>query len=233
MTNIIEHFGLICKEEELSKITDAIIPNTGVYESKAPYPGYYDYFQKDVKPLYIYLTTKTKYSFEKIIRCSQKIQKHFDCKFYIAWGTIKIYQKKINVIRILGLKNFCQIKMLQEEYVKQGIELKKTSKKEIQTQSIIKLHKLFQISKVDNDMCFDINEQSHAYFYIPKKLSWKEFVEITKKVKYNWKQCMFDAALGYFYTDFKIQEIIRIYNKNIDKKYLQLIKEKYLAEIIR
>ena len=233
MTNIIERFGLISKEEKLSKITDAIIPNTGVYEAKEPYPGYYDYYQKEVKPLYIYLTTKIKYSSEKIIRCTQDIQKHFDCKFSIAWGTIKIYHKKLNVIRILGLDNYGLIKPLQEEYVKHGIELRKTSKKKIQAQSIIKLHKLFQLSKIDNDMYFDVNEQTHAYFYIPKQLTWEQFVAITKKVKYNWNQSMFDAAIGYFYINFKLQNIIRIYNKSMDTKYLQSIKEKYLSEITR
>ncbi|MCK5822493.1 MAG: hypothetical protein KAG95_00715 [Bacteroidales bacterium] len=233
MTKIIEHFGLISKEEKLSKITDAIVPNTGVYEAKAPYPGYYDYFQKEEKPLYIYLTTKTKYSSEKIIRSSYEIQEYLDCKFSIAWGTIKIYHKKYNVIRILGLENYGQIKPLQEEYIKHGIEPRKTSKKKIKAQSIIKLHKLFQLIKIEDDVYFDNIEKFHAYFYIPKELTWEQFLAITKKVKYNWDKSMFDATVGYFYTDFKLQDIIRIYNKNIDKEYLQLIKEKYLSEINR
>ncbi len=233
MTNIIECFGLITKEEELTNITDAIIPNTEVYEANEPFPGYYDCYPKEIKPVYIYLTTQKSYTYEEIIRCTQDIQKSFDCQFSIAWGTITIYNHKLNVIRILGLKNYGLIKSLQEEYVKQGIELKRTSKKKIKAQAIIKLNKLFQLNKIDDDIFIDVNEHAHAYFYIPKHLPWEQFVEITKKVKYNWNQSMFDAAIGYFYINFKLQDIIRIYNKNPDTKYLQLIKEKYLYEITR
>ncbi|RLD61535.1 MAG: hypothetical protein DRJ01_07715 [Bacteroidetes bacterium] len=233
MTCIIEHYGLICKEEKISKLTDSIVRNSCVYEAIKPYPGYYDYFQKEAKPLYIYLITKTKYTTEKIIRSSQKIQENFECKFSVAWGTIKIYYKNINVIRILGLEDYGLIKPLQEEYIKHGIEFKKTSKKKVKAQSIIKIHKLFQLKEIDKNMYFDVNEPSHAYFILPKQISWDKFLVITKKVKYNWDLSMFDAAIGYFYTNYKVQDIIRIYNKGINQEYLQLIKEKYLGEINR
>lgn len=233
MTNIIEKFGLITKEEELINITDAIIPNTEVFEADKPYPGYYDCFPKEIKPLYIYITTKKSYTSEEIIRFSQNIQEHFSCQFSIAWGTITIFNDKLNVIRILGLKNYGLIKILQEEYIKQGIELKKTLRKRTKANAIIKLNKLFQLNKVEEDLFFDINNQSHAYFYIPKQMTWEQFVSITKKVKYNWNQSMFDAAIGYFYTNFKLKSIVRIYNKNINPEYIKSIKGKYLSEINR
>lgn len=125
--NYVIKYGSLLKEESLEIIDDKILPNTLVLEATNPFPGYYEYydgFQKDVKPHYIYLVTDKKYDLEEFTRATQKIMSYFEANFHAAIGHITIYNNVYHVIRIRRLSNYDQVKALQECYISEGIGLK-------------------------------------------------------------------------------------------------------------
>ncbi len=76
-----------------------------------------------------------------------------------------------------------------------------------------------------------MTEKDHGYFIISKQLTWKYFADLTKKVKYNWEQSMFDAAIGHLHVNFGIQDMIRIYNPKMELEYLMNVRKMYLDRL--
>ncbi len=231
--NIIERYGNLIKEESLVTMEDKILPNTFVLEAPEPFPGFYSYYSdapSDSKPLYVYLVLNKQYTIEETTRATQNIKDYFKTNFSAAAGHIDIYNEQFEILRIRHLDSYDQIMDLQACYKDEGIEFKKKPKS-IQGKGIIRLRKFFTLEELGDDMFFDVDEKDHGYFTIPRKLKWKEFEEITKKVKNNWDFSNFDAAVGHFHKNFCICDMIRIYNPKIDREYLEAAKKKYLERI--
>ena len=96
---------------------------------------------------------------------------------------------------------------------------------------ITRLNKFFSLEKIEDDFYFDSVEANHGYFKIPKNISWGDFEQITKQVKYNMDMLQFDASIGFIYDHFKAIDIIRIYAENLDIEKLKQIRSKYIERI--
>jgi hypothetical protein len=230
----IERYGNLLKLENLVTMEDKILPNTFVLEAPEPFPGFFNYYSEipaDSKPLYVYLICNQLYTLENITRATQKIKRYFPTDFSAAAGTITIYNKTHDVIRIRHLDSYDQVHELQACYNDEGIQFKKKPGKKIAAPAVIRLKKFFILDDMGDDLYFDVTEKDHGYFIIPNALKWKHFEEITKRVKYNWDLSHFDAAIGHFHVNFEIKDMIRIYNPNINLEYLSEAKKKYLERI--
>lgn len=230
---ILERYGNLLKEESLITMQDKILPNTFVLEAPEPFPGYFGYYSEipsDAKPLYIYLVLKELYTLEEITRATQNIKKYFNTNFSAAAGIVNIYNKQYHIIRVRHLDTFDQIADLQAGYLDEGLEFKKKPKA-IEGKAIIRLKKFFMLEEIEDGVYFDLDEKDHGYFTIPHKLPWKYFEDVTRKVKHNWEQSAFDAAIGHIHQNFGIRDMIRIYNPNIDRNYLMAIRKLYLDRI--
>ena len=227
-------FGSLLKEETLEIIKDKILPNTVVLEAVNPFPGYYEYYenlQKDIKPYYIYLVTDKKYNLEEFTRATQKIMKSFDAKFHAAIGSITIYNDVYDVIRIRRLNTYDQVRELQEAYSAEGINFEMHKNIQHNSKAMIQLTKFFAVDVLEDGFFTDHIEPNHGYFTIPQKLSWSQFEELTKQVKYNMDMIHFDASLGFIYDHFKAIDMIRIYSEKLDLDLMKKIKSKYLERI--
>ncbi len=232
--NIIERYGNLLKKEQLVVMDDKIMPNTFVLEAPEPFPGFYNYYSespKDTKPLYIYLVIDKLYTLEEVTRARQNIKKYFPSYFHADAGTVTIYNDTHHVIRIRHLDNYDQIKDLQACFIDEGFEFKKKPSRNLSAEALIRLKKFFRLDEVENGIYFDLVEKDHGYISIPKFLKWKEFEEVTRKVKYNWEGSFFDAALGHFHHNFEIEDMIRIYNPKIDLEMLHKAQKKYNEQI--
>jgi hypothetical protein len=231
---IIERYGNLLKAEQLVTMDDKIMPNTFVLEAPEPFPGFYNYYSespKDSKPLYVYLVVSHLYTLEQVTRARQSIKKYFPSYFHADAGTITIYNNTYDIIRIRHLDKYDQIKDLQACFVDEGFEFMKKPSKKIETTGLIRIKKFFRLKKIEEGIYLDEIEKDHGYITIPHYLKWKEFEEVTKKVKYNWEGSFFDAALGHFHNNFEIEDMIRIYNPKINLEMLLEAKKKYLEQV--
>ena len=232
--NYVIKYGSLIKEETLEVIDSKILPNTIVLEATNPFPGYYEYYdglQKDILPHYIYLVTDREYKLEEFTRATQKIMSHFDVKFHAAVGTITIYNDIYYAIRIRRLTSYDQIVALQKDFVNEGILFKTNGSIPHNSKAMIRLNKFFALDEISNGFYLDHIEANHGYFTIPQKLDWKQFEELTKKVKYNMEMLHFDVSLGFIYDNFQARDMIRVYAENMNLDLLKKIKTKYIERI--
>ncbi len=232
--HIIERYGNLLKEEQLVTMNDKIMPNTFVLEAREPFPGFFNYYSdrpNETTPLYIYLVVDQLYTLEEVTRARQNIKKYFPSNFHADAGTVTVYNKMYHVIRIRHLEKYDQIKGLQTAFMDEGIVFKKKPGKKIEAPGIIRLKKFFHLKNVGEGLYLDQVEEDHGYIVLPRHVKWAEFEELTRKAKYNWDGNMFDAALGHFHHNFDIQDMIRIYNPNIDLDLLKNIQKVYMEQI--
>ncbi|MPQ47524.1 hypothetical protein GCQ56_10960 [Marinifilum sp. N1E240] len=232
--NYVVKFGSLLKEETLEVIDNKILPNTIVLEATNPFPGYYEYydgFQKDVKPHYIYLVMDKKYDLEVFTRATQKIMSYFEANFHAAVGSITIFNDVYHVIRIRRLSTYDQVKELQASYKKEGIQLKSSGSIPHNSKAMIQLDKFFALDVIEDGFYKDHIEPNHGYFTIPQKLSWEQFELLTKQVKYNMEMMHFDVSLGFIYDHFKAVDMIRVYAEDLSLDLMKKIKAKYLERI--
>lgn len=226
-----EVFGTLTKTETVFTIDQKIMPGTLVFEALKPFPGYYYDTPTGSKPVYLYLALEEQYTLEDILRASQKVQLDFKAPFDAGKGFLQIYDTKYDVLRIRHLKDYDLLEKLQRSFSENGIHFLKKSKKYKDEVSKIRIIKFFKLEEVAEQIYLDKREKNHAYFEIPRYMSWEEFESVNNKVKYNWTESKFDAAKAAFYYEGELHEIIRIYSDKLDLEYLQALRKLYLEKI--
>jgi dsRNA-specific ribonuclease len=116
-------------------------------------------------------------------------------------------------------------------FVKNGIRFLYKSKKYKDELVKIKIVKFFSLEEIAKNIFLDKHEKYHAYFRIPRHLTWEEFDNITNKVKYNWVESTFDAAMGAFYYDGELHDVVRVYSNKIGPEYLDELQKMYLDKM--
>lgn len=225
----IERFGGIIKEEPLSCLDpDLVAPNTCVLESTAPYFGYYydDRYRK-VLPRYLYCVLNGYFSFETITRATQAIRKQGLGQFDAATGNVTLHGTTSQMIRIRNLKEYHTLMRLQQLYMEEGITFRRKFRTITGEMVMIKLRKFFLLQPLDQGMYIDLSTEHHAYFEIPKQIDWEDFKRITKEVRYDPACFHFDGALGFFYEDQGIKDIVRVYREKITPEALTTIRNRY------
>lgn len=226
-----EVFGTLTKTETVFTIDQKIMPGTLVFEALKPFPGYYYDTPTGSKPVYLYLALEEQYTLEDILRASQKVQLDFKAPFDAGKGFLQIYDTKYDVLRIRHLKDYDLLEKLQRSFSENGIHFLKKSKKYKDEVAKIRIIKFFKLEEVAEQIYLDKREKNHAYFEIPRHLSWEEFENVNNKVKYNWEESKFDAAKAAFYYDGELHEIIRIYSDKLDLEYLKALRKLYVEKI--
>jgi hypothetical protein len=226
-----EVFGTLTKTETVFTIDHKILPGTLVFEALKPFPGYYYDTPTGSKPVYLYLALEEQYTLEDILRASQKIQIEFDSPFDAGKGFLQMYDEKYNTLRIRHLKDYDLLEKLQKSFTSNGIRFLHKAKKYKDEQVKIRIIKFFLLKEIVENIFLDKREKHHAYLKIPYHMSWDEFESITNKVKYNWVESKFDAALGSFYYQGELHEVVRIYSEKIGLEYLQELRKLYLEKM--
>lgn len=229
--NEIEVFGTITKRETVFTIDDKVEPGTLVFEALEPFPGYYHETPFDTKPIYMYIALHEPYSLEEIIRATENVEKEFDEKFDAGKGLLRFYDNIYTVLRVRHLKRYDLVDKLQKAYEKNGIRFAQKSKRGIKEEAQIKVIKFFKLEGLDTGIYLDKKENYHAYIELPHYLQWTEFNDLANRVKYNWTESKFDAAVGAFYYQGKLHEFVRIYSKKLSLEYLQELKKLFFAKM--
>ena len=229
---MLETIGNITKEEHLASLSQEIIPNTLIIETRDPFPGYHGKdlpgetgFNLDS----LFFVTKQKYTTERIARVTQNIRKYFKEDLDIARAEIITANTKYPCIRVRNCSNFSKVNELYECYTGEGLKFAK--RKNIDAKGLINIQKHFYIEETDKGIYKDLEEANTSYVQVPVYLSWPQFKSITYKIKNNIENNNFDAAQAMFYRRGKVVDTIRIYGTIDDKKQLNEIKNRYLKEI--
>lgn len=226
-----EYFGTLEKLEEFTTLTQNIIPGSLVFESLNPFWGYYSEDPGDYHQLYVYLIVNRTYAVFDVVRALQKVREELNIDLDAAKAFVRFNDRHYNAIRVRHLDGYHQISEIQEAFARNGISMLMASDKQKKVSVHVILKKVFCFSNISDDLFLDAFEANHAYFEIPKALSFDEFAVLTQKVRNNWLDSKFDAAMGYYMRKQKVVEIIRIYSEKMDANYLAEIKKLYLSKI--
>jgi hypothetical protein len=202
-----------------------------VFEALKPFPGYYYDTPMGAKPVYLNLALEEQFTLEDIIRASQKVQLEFKSTFDAGKGFLQIYDEKYNVMRVRHLRDYDLLEKLQQSFTANGIRFLHKTKKYKNELVKIRIIKFFSLEEIAENIFLDQREKYHAYLQIPRHLDWKEFDDITNKVKYNWVESKFDAAKGAFYYEGKLHEVVRIYSEKIGPEYLKELLKLYIDKV--
>jgi len=224
-------YGYLGKRETLVTIDERIVPGTLVFESVQPFPGYYHEFPHDTKPLYLYLVLREDYSLVEVERAKLNIAAKTGQSFEVAKGFIELHDLRYPVIRLRHISGYDLIQKVEEALAAEGIHLAKGRRKHSFDPWFIKLYKFFNLRKEEEGIYIDTSEDFHAYIEIPRYLSWNEFEEVTKQVKYNWELSQFDSAFCSIFINGELREFVRIYCKKITPNYLKQLRQLYLKKI--
>ncbi len=231
MTHKFEVLGSLMKEEDLRSFKEKVLPNTFVLESEVPFPGYHHDTPTESVPRLLFLMTSENYNREQVTRASHNIKMYCPFDFDAASGEIFVNNNNLPCIRIKGLESFEKITQLQSFFQNEGISFRK--KKKLKAKGIIKIKKTFVLEEKKPGIYCDKLEEAMGYFEIPKTMSWKLFEKITQNVRNNWDEQHFDAALAFFYRNFDIIEVVRIYHKTQNIEILEKLKDMYDKEIAK
>lgn len=229
--NNIEMFGSIEKVEELSTINQNIIPGTLVFDSISPFWGYYNDEPQDSSPIYVYVALDKTYTAIDIIRAYVKIKAELPFDLDVAKAFVQIGDKVFNVIRIRHLNTYANIGEIQKAFAKNKIQPLVSSVHYEKATAHISLSKMFYLKNLTNEIYLDTDEKNHAYFEIPRELTFEEFTEISKKVQNNWFDRKFDTALGSYLTGHRVVDFVRIYSENQEVDYLDKIRKLFLQKM--
>ncbi len=226
-----EALGSIIKEESLYSITEHSIPNSLVLETKEPFPGYHHDLPKDSVPRSVFLVLNHHTSREQVTRARKNILRYADFDFDAAFADVFFFNETYSCIRIKNLNRYEYIEDLQSHFINEGFSFRKAEK--IDTKAIIKVKKTFILDEIKPSIFTDQLENYQGYVAIPKSLSWKLFEKITRSVKNNWEGKHFDAAYGFFYRNFDIHEVVRIFHHTDNNQILSDLQALYLKEIAK
>ena len=120
-----------------------------------------------------------------------------------------------------------QIADLQKLFQDEGITFRKKSRKIDSMPGFIRLEKFFYFDSYGEQMFIDKQQMHHGYFVIEHALSWENFSELTREVKFDTHLLFFDAALAYYQQDGHITQLVRIYKEQLTKQSLIEIKQGY------
>ena len=226
-----EFTGAIIKEESIKNLPKKGLSNTAIYEVVDAYPGYYGLESQELSPSFIYFGTKKAYSYERVKRVEQKVKNYLNMDFDLASGGIDYYNEVHPVIRLKFLSSYDNIKDIQMAIKDEGIKFSK--KQKIHRKAIIKTDKVFSVKEVEEGIFKDQEEREIYYLRLPYHLKWKRFETVTYDLKNNWNEKGFDAALAHFNRSHAIEDLVRIYSKEVDISMVKHIQDAYRKLLLK
>ncbi len=228
----IETIGSVTKMENLCSIEKEVLQDTLVLRNVDPFPGYrtqQDNIQTDKKPSSVFIILRYQYSPEKINKVNKDLIASRITNCYPSFGEVVTRDSIFPCIRIKGLDDFGLILGIQNFVKRNDIQL--MPYKKVTGSARIKIFKSFRLIEISEGLYRDLNEGAKIYIRMPHSINWKQFIEITKKVKFNLSNRNFDSALGTIYRFCGPEDVIRIYDQNKTLERALLLKKLYLKEI--
>jgi hypothetical protein len=225
----IERFGWLTKEEPLSTLDDANLNlNVCIFESNAPYFGYYNDDPNTDKPQYLFWVLDKYYTLEHLTRSLEYIKANCQQNLDAYPGNIQIVDDSYHVIQMLNIEHYSYIHSIQSMLQKTGVGLKKSMRKIKNQMGLITLNRFVYLHPVQKGIYLEKGQAHRGYFEIPRHLEWEDFKALATEVKYDTSLIFFDAARASFVENEKIVNLVRIYRENLTIERLLAIRDRYL-----
>lgn len=223
-------YGCIYKKEFLSTVVKNILPGSFVMKIWRPFHGLQDKMPLRNIPEFYFMVMQEDYPLDLIVTAAEKIKQDPDKCFDAVEGNIYIAGQTHPVIRIKIFEKSCLIKDIQQLFVDHGFQVS-MNRLSLKEKGVIKLKKYFNLEEVGKGIYFDRTIPELAYLKLPQQIEWDLFEEITKRIKVNVALGDFDAAIGAFHIDNKVEYIIRVLKSQRSPRTIDLIKQDYLTFI--
>ena len=164
------------------------------------------------------------------MRFTQKINKQYILDLSGAKCEVKIGSRKINGVRVKGIKRYPEIEQIQQYYKDEGFEFAR-SEKFSETDSLIRVNRFFNIEELENGIFKSADEENVYYAVVPSFMTWEEFRKYTFEIKNNISVRNYDIAKGIFYLDGGITEMLRIVKPNATVDFIKTIQKKYIDKL--
>jgi hypothetical protein len=230
----IETIGSITKMENITSVEENILQNTLVLRNIDPFPGYHLPKKGDeaaTKSGSTFIVLRHRYSPEKINKINKDLIASRITECFPSFGEIITRESIFPCIRIKDLQNDDQIILIQNFFIRNGLQL--TPYRKIEGNARIKIFKTFRLIEIAEGLYRDLNNGVIIYIRTSHALNWKQFDEITRKIKLNMDNRNFDAALGIIYRFCGPEDVIRVYDQNKTLERALQLKKYYLKEIKR
>jgi hypothetical protein len=230
----IERFGWVTKEEPLSILTDPNLDlNVMIFESAAPFFGYYADEPGEDKPEHLYWVLDQFYTHETLTRALAAIRSQCYPLLDAVPAYISVANEQFHVIRMHNLKRYSQIHAVQGMFEKMDIRLKKITRRIYKQMGVININKFLHLVPAEEGIYLEDDRPHRAYFTLPDYISWDDFKLITREVKIDTSLLFFDAARAAYMEHNKITELVRIYRENLNIEQLKVIRDRYMNVIRR
>lgn len=226
-----ELIGKIIIEENISPIERNKINNTFVVHIPNPLASYYSRFTEVNKPNSIVLFTKNAVSFEKILRATKRINETKNMKIAGAKCEVNIGNRKYNGIRVKDIARYTDIEKIQEEYINEGFEFRKSERMSMDTNALIRVNKFFELDEVGEGIYQSPNNKDRFYIEVSKDINWNKFRDMTFDIKSNISVTNYDIAKGIFYKSDGITDMLRVIKPNITLEKVIEIQQKYFDRL--
>jgi len=227
----LEYLGKIIKQENIDTVNENKIPRTFVINVPNPYDSYYSRFTDINNPDSIIFVTKAPNSFEKILRVTKGINEKYGLELDGAKCEVNIGSRKLNGIRVKGIKRYPDIATIQQYYKDEGYDFAKSEKFK-DTDSLIRVNRFFNIEKLAEGI-FKSNTENNVYYVtIPRYMKWEEFRTITFEIKNNISDKNYDIAKGIAYVNVGIIEFLRVVKPKATVEMLNNIQKKYIEKLL-
>ncbi len=225
-----EIVGTVLKEETMEVLREEALPRTLVLHIVDPFPGFHgDIIPESAsKPDNIFFVTKKTYSWEKIIRTTNKIRKYTEFKNIDAsFATVMFGKSKYFTIRVHNIPSFKDVAAVQMAFREYGgFEFHKRDRKGEKVASI-KLTKFFEVNQLDDTCYKDLKREHMYYFELPEHVNWDAFKKITLSIKDTIGNRNYDVALATFFKNENVYDAVRIYKPGLKMEFLEELKSKY------
>ena len=226
-----ELIGKVIIQENIDTVDENKIAKTFVINVPDPYMNYYGRFTEVEKPNSIIFVTKTPNSFEKILRVTNKINRKYNLQLHGAKCEVKINSRKLDGVRIKGIKRYPEIAQIQQYYGEENFEFAKTEKFH-DVDALIRINRFFNIEKMEQGIYHCKDENNTYYIEVPRFMNWEDFRRITFEIKNNIADSNYDIAKGIFYVNDGITEMLRIVKPKATIELLKIIQKKYMEKLI-
>ena len=220
----------LMKEEDVTSLDHHILPNTTVLELAHPFPGYYSesFITSGSKPQILLILLKEEVNFEFFYRRLHNINKYAGYEVFAAPAVVHINNKKYHAIRVIDLDTYDKIAELEKYFIDEGFLLRKPIK--INANAIISIHKFCNLV-LENEVYSSNTDNNFIYFATGKQISWQGFAHVTQKIRHNYIGNKFDAGLGVLFHSNRIEDVVRIYSKDLNTDDIEKLKSMYQKEI--
>ena len=227
-----ELIGKITLQENVNPLKENKIPNTLVIHVPNPLATYYTRFSEINRPNSILFITKGSVSFEEILRVTKRINDAKGLELHAAKCEMVIGSRKYNGLRVKGIRRYSHIMDVQMAYKNEGFDFAKSVRIGQETDALVRVNRFFYLKHIEDNIYQSPGNVNRYYIFIPKRLTWDEFREMTFSIKNNIYITNFDIAKGIFYEKEGITDMLRVIKPNITLDMVKDIEKKYLEKLL-